>query len=530
MASPEIEKKLSDLSAEYIYNEGLGNILLLAISATDRKMGEGAVVPYEIPKEIADIRNKADEYIINLEDILNGGGDRFEALEEIGKLKKELVSYYKNIYDYYSEWNMLSASVTDETAIRKYKEQHLGLKKVEYDMFYTDCINFLTSSENISELRKYTAQLLKCMPMRMARAKFFDIVLRSLRASFDGESEDCIKKSLAAFKRGCVPSSAEGYGKIFPEVAQWIADKKEIVPAVLDDEKLAAEYEDFGFMLDSLQKIEDYFTEIYDDLNSLIIVLYLNFTFDELTEQSPVYSDLFHAVVDIMTGETPQNEAETLVETLKSQLEEVFEPIIDKINEINDKEISLIDKIGTMSSLSEDTQKSISAEGFIRGIYYSNINDEIFDFDIDEKSPLASKEFSEKEYSDFISFMQDYYKNLPMHIRKSNMLMLLGSIPVSMDIPDTMDYIKSSVENCIDVEQRLLIIDKAGEVFISNGFSYKGEHDDEYEHEHHHDCGCGCHDHDHHDHDHHDCGCHDHHDHDHHDCDCGCHDHDHHCH
>ena len=99
MASPEIEKKLSDLSAEYIYNEGLGNILLLAISATDRKMGEGAVVPYEIPKEIADIRNKADEYIINLEDILNGGGDRFEALEEIGKLKKELVSYYKNIYD-----------------------------------------------------------------------------------------------------------------------------------------------------------------------------------------------------------------------------------------------------------------------------------------------------------------------------------------------------------------------------------------------------------------------------------------------
>ena len=200
-------------------------------------------------------------------------------------------------------------------------------------------------------------------------------------------------------------------------------------------------------------------------------------------------------------------------------------PIIDKINEINDKEISLIDKIGTMSSLSEDTQKSISAEGFIRGIYYSNINDEIFDFDIDEKSPLASKEFSEKEYSDFISFMQDYYKTLPMHIRKSNMLMLLGSIPVSMDIPDTMDYIKSSVENCIDVEQRLLIIDKAGEVFISNGFSYKGEHDDEYEHEHHHDCGCGCHDHD-----HHDCGCHDHHDHDHHDCDCGCHDHDHHCH
>ena len=167
-----------------------------------------------------------------------------------------------------------------------------------------------------------------------------------------------------------------------------------------------------------------------------------------------------------------------------------------------------------MSALSEDTQKSISAEGFIRAIYYSNINDEIFDFDIEENSPIASKEFSEKEYSDFVGYMREYYKTLPSHIRKSNMLMLLGSIPVSMDIPDTIDYIKSSVESCIDPEQRILIIDKAGEVFMSNGFHYRGEDDE--------DDGCGCHDHDHH---HHDCGCHDH---DHHHHDCGCHDHDHH--
>ena len=168
-----------------------------------------------------------------------------------------------------------------------------------------------------------------------------------------------------------------------------------------------------------------------------------------------------------------------------------------------------------MSSLSEETQKSISAEGFIRGIYYSNINDEIFDFDIDEKSPAASKEFCEKAFADFINYIQDYYKTLPSHVRKSNMLMLLGSVPVSMDIPDTMDYIKSSVENCIDVEQKLLIIDKSGMVFTSNGFSYAQE-DEEDGHNHH---DCGCHDH-HHD---HDCDCLDHH----HDHSCDCHEHHH---
>lgn len=512
MVSSEIEKKLSGLSADYIYNEGLGNLLLLAISTVDRKSSDGFGIAFEVPEEIKSIREKADNYIINLEDIL-GNEDRFSALEDVFGLKNELVNLYKNIYDYYSEWNTLSLAVNDETAIRKYKEEHLAHKKVEFDMFYTDCINFLTASDNISELRKYTAQLLKCMPMRMARAKFFDIVLRSLRAAFDGESEDCINKSLAAFKRGCAPSALEGYGEIFPEVAEWLASKREIVPAHLTDENLAAEYEDFNLMLDSMQDIENLFTELYDDLNSLIIVLYLSFTFDELTEGSASYADLFRAAVDILSGDIPSSEAETILDTLKNQLEETFEPIIDKINEINDKEIKLIDKIGTVSSLSEETQKSISAEGFIRGIYYSNINDEIFDFDIDQDSPEATREFSEKAFNDFISFMEEYYKGLPNHVRKSNMLMLLGSIPVAMDIPDTMDYIRSSVENCIDTEQKLLIIDKSGMVFTSNGFQYADEHTDNEHHD------CDCHDHEHH---HHDCDCHDH-GHHHHDCDC--HDH-----
>ena len=89
-------------------------------------------------------------------------------------------------------------AVNDETAVRKYKEQHLSHKKVEFDMFYRDCINFLTASENISELRKYTAQLLKCMPMRMARAKFFDIDVykRQDRKSTYGRQQKSRKKLL----------------------------------------------------------------------------------------------------------------------------------------------------------------------------------------------------------------------------------------------------------------------------------------------------------------------------------------------
>ncbi|MCD8036992.1 MAG: hypothetical protein LUE88_06425, partial [Clostridiales bacterium] len=381
------------------------------------------------------------------------------------------------------------------------------------DVFYTDCVNFLTGSEDIHQLREYTSQLLKCMPMRMARGRFFDIVLRSLRAAFDGESEDCITKSLEAFKRGCAPSLSEDYGKIFPEIAEWLASKKEINPTRLDDETLYSEYEDFGIMLDSINDVEDYITSIYNELSSLIIVFYLTFSFDELTEKSIVYSDLYHTVVDMMTGEISKEEAEPMYETLLDQLGDAFEPLIDKVNDINEKETKLIEKIHDTSKLSEDTLKSISAEGFIRGVYYTTLDDVIFNFDIDENSPVASKEFSEKAFNDFIEYIQEYYKTLQPNVRKANMLTLLGAIPVSMDIPDTIDYVKSSIAACIDEEQKMRIVDNVGRVFTSNGFKYVGEDDED-------DDECDCHDHHHHD---HDCECHDHH----HNHDCDCHDHSH---
>ena len=55
MVSPKIEEKLSNLSAEYIYNEGIGNLLLLAISYTDRKKGEDGDMPFGMPEE-ADLK------------------------------------------------------------------------------------------------------------------------------------------------------------------------------------------------------------------------------------------------------------------------------------------------------------------------------------------------------------------------------------------------------------------------------------------------------------------------------------------
>ena len=86
MIPAETEKQLSDLSAEYIYNEGLGNILLLAVSGAKRA-SQNRLTSFEIPDSIKALREETDKYITELEDYLNGEKDRFEALEKITEIK-----------------------------------------------------------------------------------------------------------------------------------------------------------------------------------------------------------------------------------------------------------------------------------------------------------------------------------------------------------------------------------------------------------------------------------------------------------
>ncbi|GFI61048.1 hypothetical protein IMSAG049_00201 [Clostridiales bacterium] len=492
MTSLEIEKKLDNLSAEFVYNEGIVNILLLALSISNRRKEEK--VNLSIPQELIDLRLAADRIIIDLEALLEEA-DRSKSIDKVTEIQNKLIELYKNIYFYKLDWGVLSMAVNDETFLRKYKDNPPVKGRVQYDLFYRDCQEFLISAKDIFELRVFTAQLLKCMPMRMSRPKFFDIVAKSLIADFDGSSEDIILKNLEIMKHSCAPALHSDYGKAFPEIAQWLLEKSEINPARLDDDQLSTEYEDFGIMIDTIEEIDSCFSEVYEDLNSILILLYLSYTFDELTVDCASYADLFHAAVEIMSGETERKDAEVIMETLIEQLESAISPLIDKTGELNKEVGELMENVAAPLSLSEDIQKGLQTQSFICGIYYKTIDSEIYNFDISADSPVASKEFCKTVVNEFIEYISEYYSTLPMQLRKSKMLALLGSIPVVWDISDTMEYVKSSIENCIGEEQKILILDKAGYVFTSNGMEFEENLD---EHEHHGHDHCCCHEHEHH--------------------------------
>lgn len=521
MSNIALEEKIKNLSADYIYQQAVGSLLLLLMSTMeDVEKGEFAL-PYEIPADVKDLKGEITKCLLHLEDILDGDADgRMDALNDCMGLKKRLLDMYETIYSYFSQWNIISTLVSDQVALRKYKEDGVGQKQVEWSLFFADCHAFMESAENLLDQKTYMGQLLKCIPLYMTRDKYYDNVQASLSAAFAGESKEFIEASLKAFEGFCSPQENPVYGKYFPEVAEWIGQKRMVLPHKMEEDELSAFYEELKEMYEVLEQIEEYFSCILHDINSLILILYLSYSFKDLTEGSASYADLYHTVCEFIEGELDATEKAAYLDTLTEQLEAAVEPIIDKANAIGKEEYELLQKAGSFAGFSEDTKKVLMTEEFIRECFFGDLNDELFHFNIPDDLPPATEAEKKALFTAFITKTRNHFDTLPAQTRKLAMQNLTSALPPIYSVHDVMDMMMEAIDKASSEEQKVLIVDKVGMVFNDHGWTSITEG-----HAHDEDCDCGCgHDHHHHHHDH-DCDC----GHDHHDHDCGCgHDHHHH--
>lgn len=468
MSTTALEEKIRNLSADYIHQEALCSMLLLLLSAMEDAEKGVTALPYEIPEDVRQIKEKVQSYLLRLEDLSDGdAAARAAALTDCMELKRRLLSIYETIYGYFSRWNIVSTLVSDQVALRKYKEEGVAQKQVEWPLFFADCHAFLESAENQLEQKDYIGQILKCVPLYMTRENYYDTLHASLEAALGEESKEMIAASLKAFQSFCYPEADPCYGKYFPELAEKIGQKLLVLPHKLTDEALAALFTELEETFETLGQIEEYFTCILHDINSLLILFYLNESFTELTEGDAAYADLYHTVCDFIGGRLTMTEKAAYLDTLMEQLEEAIEPSIDKAHEIGKKEYSLLEKAGTFTGFGEDTMKVLLTEDFVRGCYFNDLPDELFYFDIPADLPAATAEEKEALFVDFISKTSDYFNTLPAQTRRLAMQNLLYALPPQEGVAEALERVTAGIARA-EAEQKVLIVDKIGTVFHEN--------------------------------------------------------------
>ena len=91
MSNIALEEKIRNLSADYIYQQAVGSLLLLLMSAMEDAEKGVTALPYEIPADVQEIKEEIKAYLIRLEDLLESdAASRMVALEDCMELKKRL--------------------------------------------------------------------------------------------------------------------------------------------------------------------------------------------------------------------------------------------------------------------------------------------------------------------------------------------------------------------------------------------------------------------------------------------------------
>lgn len=508
-----LEEKVKTLSTQYIEQQSVSSLLLLLISVLEREYDNNlSNFHYEIHSDILDLQNKVKNYVLQLEDLLEDDNKeaRSSALDDCMDLREKLLSMYESIYQYTSLWNLYFTLFRDEVAIRKYKEENVSQQKIKWDIFYSDCQEFLEDVDNVLEQKSRIGQLFKCIPFQMARSKYYDMIKQSLQYCFEEESEEMITHSLKTFYNIIVPENNEYYGKYFTELSQWFSSHNNIIPRELSDEALNEEYTDFQSVFDDLEKIDDLFNCIFNDINSLISLFFLNYSFSELTQKELAHADLYHTVCEMLNGELSETEQEAYLERVRTSLEDATEAAIDNARDTAKKELKYVKKISDFSKLSDDTKKILFVEDFIRCNYFADLNEELFESDIPEDLPPASPQWKQKAFDEFINTIAKAFSKLPAPIRKASMQSFSGALPPIFTVEETISMIKTAIENTSTFEQKILILDKIGMVFEQNNFLCEDEtEEDNFNNidfsDHFFDDHCDCghdHHHDHHDHHH----------------------------
>ncbi|MEI3523537.1 MAG: hypothetical protein V8Q36_05045 [Anaerotignum sp.] len=130
MQTTALEEKIKQLSADYIYEQAVGSLLLMLMSAMEDVEKGDAPLPYTIHEDLLAIKKDIRSYLLSLEDLLEGEQEnRAAALEACMAKKEELLSIYETVYSYFSQWNLYSTLVSDQVALRKYKEEGIEVEK-----------------------------------------------------------------------------------------------------------------------------------------------------------------------------------------------------------------------------------------------------------------------------------------------------------------------------------------------------------------------------------------------------------------
>lgn len=460
--------------------------------------------------DMADVIQKTKDLFLKLPENLNKELEgRTEYINEINSVREGIMEKHKAVFAYRALCGALEDQNTHRSRLALAGTDEMrDIIPPNNEELVDSVIARIARSYDIPYI---VSLVLSKVPLRMARAKYDELISRSLEMLFMDMSPAFIENCKSTFATQLAPRSTQGYGKYFPLIAQSLDELSAFDHTKASEDEL----EEYSDMIDDIgERIDNTETILnvcYNITNYLEILAVYSIDETYATYDNLIIKDVFYSCIDMLRSDTPEIYTEAIIDKASDLIEELFGEARDYEDTLQD----LIQNLGEKqkAALPDDTRLAIQVYNSIVYKYMLEISDGLTALDRNNMQPAGMEE-ADRAVKETIKMINDTCEALTPAEKKLLKQRFIAQVPMDISPTELRDYLLYAFEGITEENARLVaygdILEALDDMDLI-GF------DDE--HEHHHDCDCG------HDHYHdHDCDCgHDHHhDHDHH------HGHDHH--
>lgn len=439
----------------------------------------------DMDEHIEQIVDYVKDVLLSLEDVLNEStNQKYNRIQELINFKNTISNLFCIAYGYVTELNILSFIIEEQYQLEQFKKTDIGV--LDYEHFYEECSAFIFHSSKEEERIQRLREVLKHIPIRITKAKFYDYIEKSIELIEINEKPEELERFFNMLKQQFIGTSTKGYGEFLPDIASSINHIKSQDLLKLNEDEINTLWEDIEMIGDTLSKIITILAQLYKSFNSLSILIMLeNITLQTLYNRHVAYKDFYLSTSTIVNWASDPEEKELLIETLPDLLDkhiQILETNLEKKHSVIMKQVHERNE-----DLLTDETLSKEIQNYHLVLYYLNADlSDIFSYERKSNASITMNKILKPYIEEFKQFLDEQLHDMPNVFRKARMQHFLGILPPIMNEKEFRNYLQNAVESCSREERKALALSKIGIIMDSSGFFDHNDCDCGHDHHHHH--------------------------------------------
>ncbi|WP_425448193.1 hypothetical protein [Dethiothermospora halolimnae] len=459
LTKEKLKNYILNINDKQLTRIGILSLLEMIQSIIDVKDGleEGKeLLEDRLSEEYDDIINLYKDIEIIGKDIFNilkDQGDNkieekhvFELREKAHKLLLGMSGYITEI----AYINEIANGVLEKEKFNKsYNNmvQNIDLKK-----FYDNVYKFLT--EDMNTLHIKAMEIVRVVPMKIAKQKYYDIIKTAIKKSLGNSSETKTDRLIKRYKSIFNGTMEIEYGQGFDFYFRKTHEFKQFDFKTASIDEVEKVYNDTTKILVEMNDITEMIREIGLIINRIIIIL---FSIDKISNKKEQVIN----IIEIYNDDKRQRE-------LSKLLKEGFKEVNEEFTKDN---INLEKIIGVYIDKDRNIDEDINKELMVTKEYLAYLNDnylEDIDLLIDKEGEIATQDYLEQSVDNLTQYINRNIKGMSNKQRKVRMRRLLYLTDFPFEKPeDFFNYLKNSIENNSSKDDIILSINKVASVMAS---------------------------------------------------------------